>query len=712
MKKTKVAFWLLLLSINIKAQNYSGRIINTFNEPVEGVEVSLVNHPQSTTTDSNGRFSFESVNLKQNRMTRSSAVIQFSTGILTLSLYTKENVNLNLYNLEGRLIRGLINRVSSPGKITIPLFIPEDSPGLYFIFGAASQTPLNLMVLNSGTEAFTGKFSDPLPVLQKKSATSYAIVCTKSGYAELQADLESGNKGFGELVMLKTAEALVPGIKFIKAYDSVVIARILPPDDGSLSLLELKAYQDYSTDSTYPLIGNGPLTSVSHIRFLRFDGRRDRMFSKFQLINTASKASVGAIHYVTEMDLSTARTYPLIRPATKKGISNFGTYEIADVLSLGARHTHYNVLQSDIIDVGNGNPANTIDIDGVNVPVAEVSYRPDSFIKGFTDNGINTIFVLLNGTQGAAGTAMMHPKTIPSQSTMHLGAFNTTSDEGIRLFRGYVEFLADHYTREDSVHGRITCMVIGNELTTHGAWYNMGRVSREEFIKDYHRTLRIADLACRKYHKDLRAFISLENHWNSYYEDDSTRAIKGNHLIEGLNNLSKSGGDFPWHIGYHPYPQVLTIPTYWLDGPPNHSFSTPYITFKNLEVLPVYMAQEQMLYNGIPRKIDITEVGFVTPPEPDGEKIQAAAYACSMYKVLHMDDIGMYIYHRHTSSTGEGLDFGLWTWDRPARKKLIWEVYRDAGEIEWTEDSFSFAKPILGISSWDECLPSDNIDPH
>ena len=50
----------------------------------------------------------------------------------------------------------------------------------------------------------------------------------------------------------------------------------------------------------------------------------------------------------------------------------------------------------------------------------------------------------------------------------------------------------------------------------------------------------------------------------------------------------------------------------------------PRITFKNLEVLTEYFAEDDLLYQGRRRRIILSEQGFHTPDGTDGETIQAS----------------------------------------------------------------------------------------
>ncbi|MBF0432494.1 MAG: carboxypeptidase regulatory-like domain-containing protein [Fibrobacteria bacterium] len=699
-----LCYLVLLLHYMLFAQNFRGKIINRWNEPVAGATVTLVNPSQSTQTDDKGRFAFGTSSIGQQKSLSSEvfSCIPFQ-GSLKLELLSHQRVTLRLYSLQGKFIRQINNSISSPGQHLLSVFTRSDACGLYFIAGTIGLTPVRFRLLNTDRPLVSQKsFSS----LTKQSASPYEIVCTKTGYNELRAGTSLDKGDLGELVMLKTGEETKAGIKLIKAYDTEITARIQRPSSGQLTLLELKPYQNYSPDSSYDTLWVETDTPLDHITFSRFDGEKDRMFNKFQLITGTAGLAVGPVHYVTELGLSTTRSFVLDRQSAKKGLANIYLPDwIEDAVTLGVKHTHYNISQGNVIDIRNTDPNHlNFNVDGNEIPIqsAEVALT-DSHMVAYTQNGINSVLIILNSTREIGATVLLHPNTIIPEATIRLGAFNTTSDSGIMYFRSYIEFLAERYTRPDKKYGQISSMVIGNEVTTHGMWHNMGRPTAAEFIENYHRTLRIADLACRKYHKDLKIYISMECHWNSLFDNNAERALTGKELVETLNLLAKSGGDFPWNIGYHPYPENIFIPTYWENTKPTYKFDSPLITFKNLEVLPVYMRQENQLYKGKPRTIDITEVGFYTPTSADGQQIQAAAYVCSWYKTRFIPEISMYLYHRQVTHNSENIDLGLWSMDE--KKKFIWDIFRTIDTVTWTDTSFSWAKPILNISSWDECLP-------
>ena len=181
-------------------------------------------------------------------------------------------------------------------------------------------------------------------------------------------------------------------------------------------------------------------------------------------------------------------------------------------------------------------------------------------------------------------------------------------------------------------------------------------------------------------------------------------SMSGKYFIETLNTIVKSGGNFDWHVAFHPYPENLFDPRTWEDIDATRSFDTRKITFKNIEILPAFLHQARFLHDGKPRRIILSEQGFHTPEGPDGERDQAAAYAYAYYRVRHTNGIDAFILHRHVDHPGEGgLRLGLRS-SRSGEGRPICDVFRQADTADWLE-AFKFALPVIGIKKWTDILP-------
>jgi hypothetical protein len=511
-----------------------------------------------------------------------------------------------------------------------------------------------------------------------------------------------------------TAGAAVPATPSITAVralpDSLVVETV--GVRGKVGLVELRPYETYSAGAGVPVVWEGRLDGTP-IEVPRSEGQRDRLYSKFQLVRAKTGEAIGRAHYADDLDGSPAWDFEMPWPKSIKGVTC--PVDIPDLIALGVKYVDTNVMLPAVIDRTSPNPEETWEVDGRKIGINMGYIRGlDAQIKQMTDAGINVTLITLNAvpTKPDPTNPFIHPRTDLAHAPNHLGAFNLTDEQGVLYYRAAMEFLAHRYSDPSGEHGWVSGYIVGNEIQSHWAWNNLGEASTEDLVREYAPALRVAWLAIRRYHAKVRVYVSLEHNWGMRGEANGLHACAGRDVIEQLNALIKAEGDFPWDVAFHPYPQNLFEPRFWNDSLAYRALDTPKLTLKNLEVLPAYLKQERLLYQGKPRRIILSEQGFHCPDGPEGEKIQAAAYAYAYYKTSHMPEIDAFILHRHVDHRAEGgLHLGLWSRKQegdnpcaPDRKRLIWEVFRQADTDGW-EQAFEFAKPIIGISDWREALP-------
>ncbi|HOX37521.1 MAG TPA: DUF4838 domain-containing protein [Candidatus Brocadiia bacterium] len=479
-----------------------------------------------------------------------------------------------------------------------------------------------------------------------------------------------------------------------------------------ISIYELQPFENYTPGARQP-VWQGDVGEKG-VRIARFDGKRDRMFSKFQIVESATGTPIGCPRYVSDIAGIPVRDFDFKWPESIKGLQ---VQMVDDAIELGVKYAGYNVMISQVID-WSGKSDVFAEIDGERIPI-DMNYIGglDKAFKQMTNAGINITIILLNGVprKPDPNNPFIHPATDLEHAPFNLGAFNMTGAKGIRYYRAALGFLAERYSRPDCVFGHVSGYIIGNEVQAHWEWYNIGKMPLDEFIEHYGPALRIADLTARSIHSKIRTYVSMEHHWNEAIRDDPLTAFRGKEFLEKLNAWAKRGGDFPWHVAFHPYPENLFDPRFWRDRQAALSFDTPKITFKNIEILPAFLKRDAFLHRGEPRRIILSEQGFHTPDGPEGQKIQAAAYALAYHKLRNIPEIDSFILHRHVDHRQEGgLKLGLWTWAKdsicsPGERKLSYEVFKKADTPEW-EKAFEFALPVIGIKSWDEALPSASIE--
>jgi hypothetical protein len=512
-----------------------------------------------------------------------------------------------------------------------------------------------------------------------------------------------------------SSEAAEHGIHSVRATkDAILLTGSC--DRAGIQLIELRPEQGAHPTNFNAVLATVATPSKFVVQVARFDGPRDRLFSSFLALREdvgGERAPLGTNRFVEEFSGVPTWEYPFPQAASKKGLQ---VQMVDDALALGIKHAALNVNFSQMIDLGgsSNNPAWLVDGQTIRFQRGYIESL-DHQIRPLTDAGVIVSLILLAYQSGdsALNRILLHPgydKAAPN----HLGAFNTVTAEGVLHFRACVEFLAHRFGDPTDYHGRVVNFILGNEVNSHWFWANMGRVSMETFAEDYLRTARIANTALRRISSSARLYLSLEHHWNIRYPGgDAGQAFAGRPFLDYFNRRAREQGDFDWHVAFHPYPENLFEPRTWNDKSATTNENTPRITFKNLEMLPRYMCRPEMLYRGQPRRIILSEQGFHTAEKPDGELWQATAYAYAYYKTANLPGIDSFILHRHVDHGAEGgLNLGLWTRNKasrsaaePARKKLIYEVFKAADTPDWRR-AFEFALPVIRIDRWEELGPA------
>jgi hypothetical protein len=489
-----------------------------------------------------------------------------------------------------------------------------------------------------------------------------------------------------------------------------------PPSAGTVEIRELPLHTSAAGEGRVLWSGEGAEATVP-----RFDGKCDRLFAKFQC-RSGGKV-LGPPQHVTDFSALPQRTNSLGSLANKKGIACLvsrankqgkdWTLDVEDGKALGFGQSNQNINIGWLIDWQRVEPKLYFEFEG-----RKIGLRPAAVAA--LDRDLQALHAAKMRVTGILGnyvpkttsrtSPLVHPLTDPATVPEGPAAFNTATEEGVFFYRAILHWLVDRYTREDAKYGQIAGLVIGNEVQNHWGWYHLGAVEPEVLLREYSVALRIADLATRSVHADFPIFISLDHHWTLTATTDRTHDFTGLEVLEGVHERARREGDFPWNLAHHPYPENLRKPSFWNDRSAPLRFDAPRITFHNLEVLPAFLRQPRFLFEGKPRRIVLTEQGFDCPPGPDGELVQAAAFALAWKKVQALPGIESFLYHRHVDHPHENrLLFGIREHDGSAnvngvgRARKLWDVVQKAGTPE-EEAAFAFALPIVGRKDWSDVV--------
>ncbi|MCB1063749.1 MAG: hypothetical protein KDN20_12605 [Verrucomicrobiae bacterium] len=496
------------------------------------------------------------------------------------------------------------------------------------------------------------------------------------------------------------------------------------PDGTELFLAEIRPHEDV-TDPPEGRYLRAFAIKEEHGSFTHTTQRvlpiYDQIYSKWAVIarsatdDKAPDLLLSSAVYPT--DLSAAAEWPDLKPAvskTKKGVGGIHPDPklFPDLAELGVGHITHNIILSSLLRQKAGPDTIPHKYAGRTYHFAKsgvaVIDRVTEFAKA--NNIIVSAIILVPNVKDRdswAGRILTHPDADPEGI---YSMANVATFEGVNHYAATMRFLAQRYAQPDAPYGRITHWIIHNEVDSGWVWTNAGAKSPHAYLDDYGKSMRIAYHAVRSYDPNAKVFISLTHHWTTSHKPKDPKFYQPRQLLSLLNRYGKVEGDFEWGLAYHPYPQSLFQPRTWEDKDARNDFDTPYITFKNIEVLDRWMRQAPFLYRGEKvRTIMLSEQGFHTDKKKriESERNQAAALAYAWKKIAKIDSIEAFQYHRWIDHEREGgLNLGLWTVKPgtitlPAEKKLSWSIFQ-ALDTKRESETIEFAKEIIGIADWSE----------
>ncbi len=398
------------------------------------------------------------------------------------------------------------------------------------------------------------------------------------------------------------------------------------------------------------------------------DGR-DRALSRWRL-DRADGTPASAAHWYDETAPGVASDLPRLTAPHPKGLGGVPPVTAPDhvLFELGIRHATVNLVLSPMVSAVKKPGFTSFTVDG------RQWFANDPFLRGLetTVRHLQARDVLVSGillVPNHAGQSMTHPEAEPR------GIYampNLAAAEGAAHYRAAIHLLAERFTKPDR---RIINWILHNEIDQAGVWTNMGDQPLERYLDSYLRSMRLVYHTMRLRDPHARTFISLTHHWTKPSSGSGTYTVRP--LLDRFAEMAVAEGDFEWGVAYHPYPQDLRNPDSWKDVDVSGDFETPYITPKNLEVLPAYLAQDRFRYRGrFPRAILCSEQGFNTPTlgEQD-QRRQVAGLIYTFRKLSALPTIEAWHLHRYQDMPdGEGgLRLGLL--DETGKRKLGWEAY-------------------------------------
>lgn len=459
----------------------------------------------------------------------------------------------------------------------------------------------------------------------------------------------------------------------------------------------------------------------------------DRLYDKYYVIQD-KKILAGPV-YAT--DIQSKKNRIRVETTSKKGILLEGDDPVTPAKDLGAQQAALNIDVTELLYANedkNGKPVDEREHGGIAFRSNGKTYffnkkRVDYYDKAISEAtaaGINVTAIMVAMPNSDYSS---HPVSLTygDGALTPVMGFNTSNRKGLGYFEAVMEFLASRYS--NTGHGVISSYVIGNEIDhpynywkvskntakyKSGAWKGKWiekRESLDTFMEEYTRALRIANLAVKKYAADAVVLVSLTHDWA--YNEQSVRhnyspLIRNSYapkaVLSWIEKRESARGDYDWGVAQHNYSGSLpatdigmvdtgadsTHPYFKITGDYNTS---QFITVLNLEVLQKYLSQADMMYDGKPRGIYLTETGVSSGDCSEvGQKRQAAYIAQLYYRCANLDAVQALCYYRlvdHEAETKNNASFGLI--DSNGDKKLAYDMYKHID----SKDSFVYSNPYL-----------------
>jgi hypothetical protein len=550
-------------------------------------------------------------------------------------------------------------------------------------------------------------------VLRGLNESERALAARKAETDAREAELEKGLQRYLSLSMESEIEHVSVDASNIEVTGSMN-RREGVAGDGEIWLAEFPVYAEITDSNTALMVQR--LASDGSGKFSRNIARyaedgRDRLLSRWAVAEKSgdrvSLLSHG--HYA-----DTVAVRARLAEETPKGRKGLGAFSpdrpIQDVTDLGSSAVTINLVLQGFLHVAPGDGRSLYEYGGRTWYVLDgaVAHLDESMRLAAELKQIVSAILLI----GQAGNAPVgsYPRMIAHPDADPAGIYvmpNLTTAESATAYGAVLNFLAERYSRPDGKFGRIHHWIMHNEVNSGWVWTNMGEKSALRYMDAYHKSMRMAQLIAWQYDAHAKVYISLEHHWNSVY---NPHCYRGKELLELLLDFSRTEGDFPWALAYHPYPENLRNPRAWEDETAWFSYDTPRITFKNIEVLDAWVKRPEARYLGMHvRDIQFTEQG---PNSPDYSETslseQAACMAYVWKKMEALDSISMFHFHNWVDNRHEGgLRIGLRRYpddeQDPLGKKHVWFVFQAMGTPQETE-VIDFAKNVIGIRDLNEVI--------
>lgn len=457
--------------------------------------------------------------------------------------------------------------------------------------------------------------------------------------------------------------------------------------------------------ATGTLVGNYKCGSASTLTRDRYEKNgKDNLYDKYYVVKD-HKILCGPVYAST---IASAKKAIAFKQTSIKGLMNDNLTDMTFANDLGAQSITVNIGLDSLLCANedqNGKKL-TPPADAYSIKVAGKTYYFSHEYVTYIDNLVipastrhmNVIGILCAWKND---DYTKYPKALRynSPKSKTLMGTNTSNDKGRDYLIATMEFLAKRYSQSAKT-GLISNYVISNEIDFTHYFYDCGDLNT--FMEEYSRTLRLSNLAVKKYAGDIKVTVPFTHYWKGDVDklgkECPGESLKPCDMLNWLATYTNARGAYDWAIAPHCYGSIVTASNEAKSDVKFNALTGSYkttkqITFSNFEVWDQILSQSKMKYNGKQREVYLTESGASSGKvTTEGKNQQAATLAQAYYKVAQMPFVKSYNYYRLQDNEAEaknGLSCGLL--DAKAKKKPAYEVYKFID----TKDSLKYSNPYL-----------------
>ena len=319
---------------------------------------------------------------------------------------------------------------------------------------------------------------------------------------------------------------------------------------GTYVLAEITPWQDVTELETYPytqnLSGSDFTVTVDRIVPNREGIKYDRVFSKWAVVKVDGDKQTLDSHARYADEVAPKKSPAAVPLRNKKG---FGAGDsdlyFNDCKEMNVGSITMNVVLNNYI-TGEGSGYS---YGGKEYSLGPVKDYVDYVTQKASETGLVVSAIILCQTN----SIFKDPENTGGNYTMP----NMTTAKAFNLYAAALEHMASTHCYSGK---RISHWIMHNEVDFANEWTNMGSQPMLRYIDRYIKSMRICYNIVRQYDQNASVLASYTHNWT---KADGAYAPKD--MLEKTVEYSNAEGDFRWGVAYHPYPQDLTKPAFWVN---------------------------------------------------------------------------------------------------------------------------------------------------